>query len=52
MLNVKKLNESEFKTTVAIPINKVLPGNGKIFFRRFVPWKVLVAEVRGGSIYC
>ncbi len=49
MLNVKKLNESEFETMVAIPINKVLPGNGKIFFRRFVPWKVLAAEVRGGS---
>jgi len=29
-------------------VNKELAGNGKIFFSRFVPWKVLTAEVRGG----
>ena len=34
---------------VAIPTNKQLKGNGKIFFSRFVPWKVLTAEVHGGS---
>lgn len=49
MLNVKKLNESEFETMVAISINKYLPGNGEIFFRRFVPWKMQAADVRGGS---
>ena len=49
MLHVKKLNDSEFETMVAIPVNKVLAGNGKLFYRRFVPWKVLAAEVRGGD---
>ncbi len=49
MLNVRKLENSEFETMVAIPTNKELEGNGKIFFSRFVPWKVLTAEVSGGN---
>ena len=49
MLNVRKLENSEFETMVAIPTNKQLKGNGNIFFSRFVPWKVLTAEVHGGS---
>jgi len=47
MLNVRK-KDSLYETMVAIPVNKELAGNGKIFFSRFVPWKVLTAEVRGG----
>ena len=34
---------------MAIPVNKELPGNNKISFSRFVPWKVLTAEVKGGN---
>lgn len=49
MLNIRKLENSEFKTLVAIPTNKELKGNGNIFFSRFVPWKVLTAEVHGGN---
>jgi len=49
MLHVKKVNDTTFETMVAIPVNKYLPGNGKIFFKRFVPWKVLTAEVKGGT---
>jgi len=49
MLNVKKLNEAEFETMVAISVNKYLPGNSKIFPRRFVPWKMQAADVIGGS---
>ncbi|HET7118896.1 MAG TPA: hypothetical protein VFI29_20560 [Hanamia sp.] len=50
MLNVRKLENSKFETMVAIPTNKHLSGNGKIFFSRFVPWKVLTAEVHGGNL--
>ncbi|RNI32803.1 hypothetical protein EFY79_19605 [Hanamia caeni] len=50
MLSVRKLENSEFKTMVAIPVNKRLKGKGEIFYRRFVPWKVLTAEVYGGNI--
>lgn len=49
MLHIKKLSETKFETMVAIPVNKQLAGNGQIFFSRFVPWKVLTAEVRGGN---
>jgi hypothetical protein len=49
MLNIKKLKNQQFETMVAIPVNKELEGNGKIFFSRFVPWYVLCAEVRGGD---
>jgi hypothetical protein len=48
MLHVKKIND-EFETMVAIPVNKELPGKDDIFFSRFVPWKVLTAEVKGGN---
>ena len=48
MLHVKKTGD-QFETMVAIPVNKELPGNGDIFFSRFVPWKVLTAEVKGGN---
>lgn len=49
MLHVKQLNDTTFETMVAIPVNKYLTGNDKIFFKRFVPWKVLTAEVKGGT---
>jgi len=49
MLNVKRREDSTFETMVAIPVNKQLPGKGNIFFSRFVPWKVLTAEVHGGN---
>jgi hypothetical protein len=49
MLNVKVLENKEFETTVALPVNKKLVGKGEIFFSRFVPWKGLTADVRGGT---
>jgi hypothetical protein len=49
MLHVKTKKDSTFETMVAIPVNKQLPGKGAIFFSRFVPWKVLTAEVHGGN---
>lgn len=49
MLHVKKINDTTYETMVAIPINKYLEGNDTIFNKRFVPWKVLTAEVKGGT---
>ena len=48
MLDVKRTGKNEFETMVAIPVNKELAGKGDIYFSRFVPWKVLTAEVTGG----
>ena len=48
MLSVRKNADDNFETMVAIPINKNLGGNGVFFPKRFVPWKTLTAEVKGG----
>ena len=48
MLDVKKISDQKYESMVAIPVNKELPGKGSILFSRFVPWKVLTAEVKGG----
>lgn len=48
MLNVKDLETGGYETTVALPVNKELPGRGEIFFSRFIPWKGITAEVKGG----
>ncbi|HXS57014.1 MAG TPA: hypothetical protein VN726_12875 [Hanamia sp.] len=48
MLSVRKRNDSTYETMVAIPVNKYLNGNDSIFNKRFVPWKVLTADVHGG----
>jgi hypothetical protein len=49
MLNVRKLTDTTFEAMVAISVNKSLSGNSEIFYKRFVPWKVLTAEIKGGN---
>ncbi len=47
----KRLNDidsNNFSTTVAIPINKVLPDKGPILFKKMFPGNILTAEVKGG----
>lgn len=48
MLHVDQLDSSRFESMVAISANKRLDGRGNIVYKRFVPWKVLTAEVKGG----
>lgn len=48
MLNVTPLEDSTYRTTVAISVNRPLPGKGTIVPKRFVPWKMLEGQVRGG----
>ncbi|MDP4211807.1 MAG: hypothetical protein Q8918_13255 [Bacteroidota bacterium] len=47
MLRVEKHND--YETMVAIPVNKQLASKGEFVFKRFVPWKILVANVQGGD---
>ncbi len=49
MLNVTKLNDKEFQTMVAIPINKELPASGNIFPRKMIPGNFMTAEIKGGQ---
>ncbi|MEJ7737826.1 MAG: hypothetical protein WKF97_10405 [Chitinophagaceae bacterium] len=48
MLHVRKRDDGRFEAMVAIPINRPLPENRDMFNKRFVPWKTLVAETKGG----
>ncbi len=38
-----------YTTMLAYPVNKVLPDSGPYKFKRFLPWKMISAEVRGGE---
>src|SRR4051812_39768330 len=48
MLHVEKIHSNEYKTIVAVPINKILPDKGEITFKRMVPGNIVVGEVKGG----
>jgi hypothetical protein len=49
MLNITKMDENEFQTMVAIPIDKSLPSKGDIMQKKMVPGNFLTAEVTGGE---
>lgn len=48
MLNIAEIDSNNIAITVAVPINKVLPDKGNIFFKRMFPGNILTAEVKGG----
>ncbi len=48
MLNIAETDSNNFVVTVAVPINKVLPDKGDIFFKRMFPGNILITEVKGG----
>jgi len=49
MLLPNKNNPGAYETFVALSINKELAGKGNIVQRRYVPWKDLMVEVKGGD---
>jgi hypothetical protein len=48
MLNIARVDSNTYETTVAIPVNKVLPANGDILFKKMFPGNILTADVSGG----
>jgi hypothetical protein len=48
MLHVGK-DSAGYLSTVAVPVDRSLPAAGAIYARRYVPWKVVIGEVRGGA---
>lgn len=50
MLNINRLDSNQYQFMVGIPVNKTLPGNSTIIFKRMVEGKILVAEVKGGPV--
>ena len=48
MLNITK-DSNTYRTMVAIPVNKIIPEKGNYIFKRMIPGKILVAEIKGGA---
>lgn len=49
MDNITPVTDSGYELMTAIPTRRPLEGKGDIYFRRLVPAKFLIAEVRGGD---
>jgi effector-binding domain-containing protein len=49
LLNVASAGNKQFRAMVALSVNKRLEGNGRIIVKRFVPWKMIEGEVKGGA---
>jgi hypothetical protein len=47
MLHIDSMDD-HYESMVALSLNKALKNSGNFEFKRFVPWKVLTAEVKGG----
>jgi effector-binding domain-containing protein len=51
MLNVQPLTKDSFYIKVALPLEKVIPGNGEIFQKQMLKdGNILVTEVKGGIL--
>lgn len=48
MLHIVQTDRNNYQTTVAIPVNKIVPDEGNIRLNRMIPGNILTAEVRGG----
>jgi hypothetical protein len=49
MLHTSRRVDGRFESMVAIPIDRRLDGNDSLTPKRFVPWKIVMGEVRGGA---
>jgi hypothetical protein len=48
IMNVQKIDSTEFKLMVAVPTNKTLQDEGNFFFVRMIPGAFMSTEVKGG----
>ncbi|WP_276479787.1 GyrI-like domain-containing protein [Paraflavitalea pollutisoli] len=48
MLHVRQTDRNEVEVMVALPINKVVNGAGRVEFKRMYPGNVLITEIQGG----
>ena len=49
MLNITKSDLAGLQVMVAVPADKILPGDGKINYKIMIPGNFIVAEVKGGA---
>ncbi len=50
MLRISHKSAGAYQVMVAIPTNRILPGNSLIINQHFVPWKTLLGTVTGGRL--
>lgn len=48
-LNVAVMANGQYRTMVALSVNKPLAGSGGIVTKRFVPWKMIEGNAHGGA---
>jgi hypothetical protein len=48
MLSIRSVENKQYETMVAIPVNKVVPDQEPLLAKRMVPGNILVVEVQGG----
>ena len=48
MVNIERQADSTFRFMIAVPIDREIPSNERIGFRRLIPGYILVADVQGG----
>jgi hypothetical protein len=48
LIHVRKTDNDSFEIQAALPTNRKLENDGKVFYRRMVPGNFLCAEVKGG----
>ena len=49
MMNVTGLGAGRFRIMIALSLDKTLEQAGRIVIKRFVPWKMIEGEVKGGD---
>ena len=49
MLNAAPEKDGRFRVMVAIPVDRYLKGNAAVSGRRFISWKILRGETKGGA---
>lgn len=49
MLNITKSDSAGMQVMVAVPTDKILPGNARINYKIMIPGNFMIAEVKGGA---
>jgi hypothetical protein len=48
MLHIQRRPDGKYETMIAVPSDRELKPQGVLFSKHFVPWKILIGEVKGG----
>jgi hypothetical protein len=49
MLHIHRRPDGQYESMIAVPSDRELKPQGALSSKHFVPWKILVGEVKGGT---